>query len=210
MASTTQAHEAGSLIVRAGIANVSPDASSSSLFLDGGEVTGSGADVADNSQLGLTFTYMLTDKWDIDVLASTPFTHDIEASTGVLGLGTVDAGKTSHLPPTVSLMYFPANPASRFQPYFGAGVNYTLFFEEDVDSELEAVLGRGSLELDNSLGLALQVGLDYRLTERMFLNASVRWIDIDTDANFEFASNRIDADVEIDPFVYMVALGWKF
>lgn len=88
-------------------------------------------------------------------------------------------------------------------------MNYTLFFEEDVHSELEAVLGQGSLKLDNSLGLALQAGVDYRLTERMYLNASVRWIDIVTDANFEFANNQIDADVEIDPFVYMLALGWK-
>jgi outer membrane protein len=205
-----QAHEAGDFIVRGGIANVSPDASSSALILDGSAIGQSEADVDDNTQLGFTFTYMLTNNWAIDVLASTPFTHDISAFTGDLGLGTVDAGETTHLPPTVSLLFFPAASNSNFQPYFGAGINYTLFFDEDVASELESVLGRGSLELDASVGLALQAGFDYKLTDNMYFNAGIWWADIDTDAEFEFASNRITTDVEIDPFVYMLGLGWKF
>ncbi|MEE4282239.1 MAG: OmpW family outer membrane protein [Pseudomonadales bacterium] len=206
----TQAHEAGDFIIRGGIANVSPDASSSALILDGSAIGRSSADVDDDTQLGLTFTYMLTNDWAVDVLASTPFTHDISASTGDLGLGTIDAGKTTHLPPTVSLLYFPAASDSKFQPYFGAGLNYTLFFDEEVDSQLEGVLGRGSLELDPSFGLAVQAGFDYKLTENMYFNAGIWWIDIDTDAEFEFAANRITTEVEIDPFVYMIGLGWKF
>ena len=209
-AAQTQAHEAGDFIIRGGIANVAPDASSSALILDGTAIGRSEADVDDNTQIGLTFTYMLTSNWAIDVLASTPFTHDISAFTGDLGLGTIDAGETTHLPPTVSLLYFPADSNSKFQPYFGAGFNYTLFFDEDVDSQLEGVLGRGSLELDPSFGLALQAGFDYQLTDKMYFNAGVWWADIDTEAEFEFAANRITTDVEIDPFVYMISLGYKF
>ncbi len=205
-----QAHQQGDFIVRAGLANVDPDASSSALALDGADVAGSGADVEDNTQLGLTFTYMLTDDWAIDVLASTPFQHDISADTGALGLGTIDAGDTKHLPPTVSLLYFPADSSSKFQPYFGVGANYTHFFEESVSSELEGVLGNGDLELDGSFGLAVQAGFDYQLSDQLYLNAGVFWIDIDTDAEFEFANNTIETDVEIDPLVYMVSLGWKF
>lgn len=205
----TLAHEAGDLLIRLGVANVAPDASSSALILDGNAVGSSEADVDNNIQLGSTIAYMLTDNWAVEVLASTPFTHDISADTGALGLGNIDAGETSHLPPTVSLLYFPAQADKKFQPYVGVGVNYTIFFEEDVDSELEAVLGRGSLELDNSFGLALQAGFDYRLTEKLYLNASVWWADIDTEAEFQFANNRITTDVDIDPFVYKLSLAWK-
>jgi len=204
------AHEKGDLLVRAGLANVAPDASSSVLAVDGTGVAGSEADVDDNTQLGLTFTYMLTDSLALDVLASTPFQHDISAETGALGLGTIEAGETKHLPPTVSLVYFPMAPSSQWQPYVGMGVNYTIFFEEDVDRELEAVLGNGSLELDASFGLAVQAGVDYQINDRMFLNAGVRWIDIDSDAEFEFSANTVTTDVEIDPWVYMVSVGWTF
>ncbi|MFK7914891.1 MAG: OmpW family protein [Pseudomonadales bacterium] len=204
------AYEGGDFVARAGFASVQPDASSSELNLDGGLIGGSEADVDSNTQLGLSFTYLFTDRWGIDVLASTPFTHQIEAATGALGLGTIDAGETKHLPPTVSVVYYPGPLSSRLQPYVGVGFNYTLFFQEDVDAELEAVLGSGSLTLDDSFGLALQVGVDYQLSEQLYLNAAVRWIDIDTDADFEFAGNRISTRVEIDPWVYMVALGWKF
>lgn len=207
---TVQAHEKGDFIVRAGLANVSPDASSSALELDGAAIGGSEADVDDNTQLGLTFTYMLSDNWAVDVLASTPFKHDISAHTGALGLGTIDAGETTHLPPTVSLLYFPADSSSSFQPYVGLGLNYTIFFDEDVDAQLEGVLGRGKLDLENSLGVAVQAGFDYKLSDQLLLNAGVFWIDIDTDADFKFANNRIKTDVEIDPLVYMVTLGWRF
>lgn len=209
-ASNAFAHEQGSLLVRAGLANVDPDASSSALVLDGAAVGSSEADVDDNTQLGLTFAYMLTDRIAVEVLASTPFKHDISAETGDLGLGEVDAGETKHLPPTVSLLYYINDSASRFQPYVGAGINYTLFFEEDVDSQLEGVLGNGSLELDPSWGLSAQVGMDYMLNDKAFINASIWWIDIDTDADFRFPANRLTTDVEIDPFVYQLTFGWRF
>ena len=210
-ATNAYAHEQGSFLVRAGIANVDPDASSSTLRLNGAAIGGTEADVDDNTQLGLTFAYMLTDHLAVEVLASTPFKHDISANTGVLGLGEIDAGETKHLPPTVSLLYYPNDNASPFQPYVGAGINYTLFFDEDVDRQLEGVLGNGSLELDPSWGLSAQVGMDYMLNDKMFVNASVWWIDIDTDAEFRFPGNtRLTTDVEIDPFVYQLTLGWRF
>lgn len=204
------AYEPGTWFVRAGAANVAPDASSSALVLDGSAIADSSADVDDNTALGLTIGYKFTDRWGIEVLASSPFTHDISAATGALNLGTVAAGETSHLPPTVSLQYFFADTDSVWQPYVGAGVNYTIFFDEDVDAQLEGVLGAGELELDNSLGLALQAGFDYLLTDQLAINVGVWWVDIDTDAEFTFAANRLTTNVEIDPFVYAISLGWRF
>lgn len=172
-AGTAQAHQAGDFIVRAGVANVSPDASSSELSLNGGAIAGSSADVKDNTQLGLTFTYMLSDDWGIEALASTPFSHDITADTGALGLGTIDAGSTKHLPLTTSLQWYPAASDNKWQPYVGAGVNYTHFFDTDVDSELEAVLGRGDFDLKDSFGLSAQFGVDYKINDNLLINAAV-------------------------------------
>lgn len=200
------AYEAGDIIIRAGVASVQPDESSSALKLNGAALGGTSAGVDGDEQLGLTGTYMLTSNIGVGLLAATPFEHDITAN----GLG-VDAGDTKQLPPTLTLQYFPMESSSALQPYVGIGVNYTAFFDEGVDSELEGVLGSGDLELDDSIGLAAQVGFDYAVDEHWLLNASVWYIDIDTEADFKFASGaRVKADVDIDPWVYMVGLGYKF
>jgi outer membrane protein len=204
------AHEAGDFIVRAGVAHVDPDDDSDRLNLNGGLLPGSRAEVEDDTQLGLTFTYMLSNHWGVELLASTPFDHDIKADLG--GGTTVDAGSAKHLPPTLSLQYYPMESTSKFQPYVGAGVNYTKFFSEDVDSELETVIGAsGDLELDDSLGWAAQIGFDYEIDEHWLINAAVWYIDLETDAKFKFDNAAVvKTDVDIDPLVYMISIGYKF
>ena len=199
------AYQAGDVIVRAGVASVQPNEDSGALKLDGAALPGTEAGVDNNEQLGLTFTYMLTPDWGLGLLAATPFEHDIRAK----GVG-VDAGSIKHLPPTLTLQYFPLDGASRWQPYVGIGVNYTLFFDEQVDGELENLFGPGDLELDNSWGWAGQLGADYQLDDHWLVVASVWYLDIDTDATFKFAANRVTADVDIDPWVYMLGVGYKF
>ena len=199
------AYEAGDIIIHAGVASVQPDESSSALEINGTTAPGTGAGVDGDEQLGLTGTYMLTSNIGIGLLAATPFEHDISAN----GLG-LEAGDTKQLPPTLTLQYFPMEASSAFQPYVGIGVNYTAFFDEGVSSDLEAAFGSGDLELDDSIGLAAQVGFDYAIDEHWLLNASVWYIDIDTEADFKFDAVRIQADVDIDPWVYMVGVGYKF
>ena len=47
-----------------------------------------------------------------------------------------------------------------------------------------------------------------RSVQSMFVNFDVRWMDIDTDA--EVSPVGLEFDVDIDPFVYSLTLGWKF
>ena len=115
-----------------------------------------------------------------------------------------------HLPPTLSVQYYPMATTSAFQPYVGAGLNYTLFFDEDLTGRQKAN-GFSNLELDDSIGLAFQAGMDYMLTENVLFNAAVWYIDIDTTATAEHSAlGKVKVDVDIDPFVYMVGLGYKF
>jgi len=128
-------------------------------------------------------------------------------------------GETKHLPPTLTLQYYPMHSSSAFQPYAGVGVNYTTFFEEKTTDTLTGALGVAStdLELDDSVGVAVEIGMDYMLSENFGLNAAVWWADINTDAiitAFDAAGNvaaRTDEfEVEIDPMVYMVGFTYKF
>ena len=202
-----QAYEAGDVIVRAGAATVDPHEDSSTLKLNGATLGGQ-ATVDSDTQLGLTGTFMLTDNLGIGLLAATPFQHQV----GVKGLGALD-GKLAdikHLPPTLSLQYFPLAASSRLQPYVGAGLNYTTFFDEDLTSQRESQ-GFSNLELDDSWGLALEAGVDFMLTDNLLVNATVWYLDIDTTATADLAgAGQVKVDVDIDPWVYMVGLGYKF
>ena len=205
--SNATAFEAGDIIVRAGVANVSPSVSSSNISVDDTEQTGTGVDVNDNTQLGILGTYMLTNQWGVSVLASSPFKHDISGEN----IGIDDIGSTKQLPPTLTLDYFPLKHTNPWQPHIGLGLNYTIFYSEDSSSELDSGLGGGTrLDLTNSLGLAVKAGLDYRINDRFGLNATVFWIDIDTEATITSNTSRVTVDVDVDPFVYMFTASYKF
>lgn len=211
MTPLVNAYQAGDTILRIGAVSVQPDDSSSALGLNGTKLAGTGVSVDSDTQLGITGTYMLTDTLGLSLLAATPFQHDLKASLG--GGASVKAGDTRHLPPTLTLQYYPMTSGSAFQPYIGGGLNYTAFFSESVSSQLENALGQGSgkMELDNSWGLAFNAGFDYRLGENWSVGAAVWYIDIDTTAKLTFDSGaRVKADVDIDPWVYMLSLGYRF
>jgi len=204
---SAQAHQAGDIIVRAGAVTVDPRESSSSLKFDGVAATGTSATLDSNTQLGLNFVYMLSNNLGIEVLAATPFKHDV----GVKGLGGLDGklGSIKHLPPTVSAVWYPLDGNDAFKPYVGAGINYTTFFSEDLTSERKGQRFSG-LSLDDSWGLAVQVGADYMITDKLMLNAQLRYVDISTTATTSLAGTRVKVDVDVDPWVYMVGLGYKF
>lgn len=203
------AYKAGDIIVRAGAALVDAQADSSRISTAvTGKIPGTKATVGDDTQLGLTLSYLVTDHVGIELLASTPFTHSI----GVKGLGAIDGrfGEAKHLPPTLSLQYFPMDASSKFQPYVGAGVNYTTFFDEKLSSRQHAN-GFSKLELSDSWGLALQAGFDYQLSDKLVFNAAVWHIDLNTEATAQHSAlGKVKVDVDIDPWVYMVGIGYKF
>ena len=100
--------------MRGGFATVAPDESSSNIVV--GEDLGFGLTIDNNKQLGLTAAYFITDRINIEVLAAIPFTHDVNfAIDDPLGTGN-QLGEVTHLPPTVTVIYYFNDPASAFQP----------------------------------------------------------------------------------------------
>jgi len=200
-----QAHQAGDVIVRAGAITVDPHEDSGNVKVGGTSVPGTGATLDSDTQLGLNFAYMVTDNLGVELLAATPFIHNV----GTKGLGGLKLGELKHLPPTLSVVYYPLEKSSAFQPYVGAGINYTWFFDDKLSNEAEQAGFRG-LDMKDSWGLAAQVGMDYMLTENVMVNAQVRYIDIDTTGTTYAGDTKVKVDVDVDPFVYMVGLGYKF
>ena len=181
------AQEKGDMLLGLGLGWIEPDSGSNISALGGQKLGAEGA-----LSPTITFEYFVADNIGIELLASWPFTHDLE-------LGGTEIGDTRHLPPTLSLQYHFTN-ASQFTPFVGAGINYTYFFDENLDSG-------ASLDLDDSWGLALHAGVDYAVSERGAMRFDVRYIDIETNAKV----NGTDiGSVDIDPWVFNVAYVLKF
>ncbi len=223
------AYEAGNIFVKGGIATVDPQETSSDIIINTPSLgPASGAQVGLNSdtQLGLVFTYMATDRVGIELLAATPFKHDISGAGAIAGVGKL--GDTQHLPPTLSVQYYLAEPDAKFQPYVGAGINYTLFFNEGTTQTLTDSIGAlaelagapgvvatsTKLDIDDSIGASIQAGFNYELSDNMGLTAAVWWINIDADAEITADTNvgtvKANVDIEVDPYVYMLGAYYKF
>jgi outer membrane protein len=183
------AQNASQWSLKAGAHWLSPKGSNGSL-----EIPGVGRFETDvDDAVGFTFvvTYQASPHWAVELLGAAPFSHDIDLE----GAGTAE---TKHLPPTLSWIYT-WNPDGRWQPYFGAGINTTIFFDESPED----------LSLGDAIGPALVGGIDYQLTDRWFLNLDLRWFDIDTEVKVYGLSGDIGT-VSIDPFAAGLMIGYRF
>jgi len=54
------------------------------------------------------------------------------------------------------------------------------------------------------------MGFDYMLDDKWLVNASVGWIDIDTEASFDLNGSAGSVDVHIAPFIYSITAGYRF
>jgi outer membrane protein len=187
---SAQAIQAGDMFARFTLTQVAPNDDA-----DAFSTVAVVPEVGDSTRPGVTFVYMYDNNVGFEVLAALPFKHEITVD----GMGKI--GETKQLPPTVSVQYY-FNPESKIRPYVGLGLNYTTFFST------ESIPGLGGdLDLDDSFGLAAQVGIDYDINEKWFLTADARYINIETTATNSAAGKT---DVEINPTVLSIGVGYKF
>ncbi len=193
--------------LRVGAANVAPKSDNNPLVK-----------VESATQLSLGATIYFTKNFAVDILGALPFKHDIKltaagAAAVNAALGTnVPAGftaaSTKHLPPTISAQWH-FLPGNVVDPYVGAGVNYTNFFNK------ETTVAGSKVVLPPSWGLAAEAGIDFNIGNGWVVTADVRYAKIKTDAKLLLPTTPTPAwvalgDVNIDPMVYGVNFGKHF
>ncbi|WP_425508354.1 OmpW/AlkL family protein [Tahibacter amnicola] len=154
-----------------------------------------GVDIGANVRPTVTGEYFWTPNWSVEVLAALPFKHEVK-------LNGVKAATVKHLPPVVGIQYH-FNAEGRVSPFVGVGLNYTYIFGERTTGALSGA----RLSLDNSIGAAAHVGIDFKLDDAWRISVDARWIDIDSDARVNGADV---GTVSIDPLVFGVAVGRAF
>ena len=159
-------------------------------------IGGSGASdrlhVSDKWIPEVDISYFLTPNWAAELVLTYPQKHDVT-------LDDQRIGSFKHLPPTLLAQYH-FLPGAQIDPYVGAGINYTLI------SKVDILNGAGRLEHD-SIGAALQAGVDFRIDSKWSVNLDVKKVQIRSDVDI----NGVRASrVRIDPVLFGVGVGYRF
>lgn len=173
--------------VRGAISNVDPTSSPGAILDNTARVN-----IDDTWGVTGTFSYFITPNIALDLLVGLPPEHDIIVAGN-------KAATTKHLPPIFSVQYH-FLPDQQIRPYVGAGLNYTYFFDEQLNDG-------NTLKLTDSFGFALQAGLDYQINNNWSVGADIRYADINTDVKI---NNVKVGSVDVDPTVYSLNLGYRF
>jgi hypothetical protein len=97
---------------------------------------------------------------------------------------------------------YPLAERGGMRAYAGAGLNQAVYFEDGVEP---AIMSRRNR--DRSLGAAAELGAELRLSERLMLQADVRWADIDAQAALLRSEDGL---VGADAVSLGVSVGWHF
>lgn len=168
---------------------VSPDVDSTINGADGG--------VSINSDTipELDITYFFTKNLAAELVLATS-RHTVKA------LKTAELGTVDLLPPTLTLQYH-FNSDDAFKPYLGAGLNYTIFYNEKASNSTYY-----NTEYSNEFGYAFQAGFDYMLDDRVGINFDVKKLYLNTDVTVNYGA--VEADVDVDPWLVGVGVVYKF
>ena len=153
-------------------------------------------------------TYMVTDHIGLELIAATTkhTASGISGTTGSIG----KLASTWVLPPTLTAQYH-FNPHGKIRPYIGAGINYTIFWNEKASKGLEAAVGPTLVHMTDSFGYAGQAGIDVDIGKRTFLNFDIKYIDMNTTATLQTtAIGTQSVRVHLNPVVIGAGIGFRF
>ena len=119
--------------------------------------------------------------------------------------------KVRQVAPTLFANYKFLEKSSPFRPYIGVGINYTRFDKTSLSAAANAFNGGAtSLSLEDSMGLALQGGVTYRIDNQWSLSASLATARVKSRITTNTLGIQRNADIKFKPRVFTVAVGYSF
>ena len=166
----------------------------------GGSPSVNGLKISNTFVPEVDITYFFTKNIAVEAICCVS-PHKIKGSKALAGVGEI--GEALLFPPTIMLQYHFTNFGA-FKPYVGVGVNWTHFFRTDATAPFS------NLKIDDSFGVAAQVGFDYMINRNWGINVDVKRIMIRPDATVRLGLVPITAKVHIDPWVVGVGVTYRF
>ena len=198
--------------VRAGILNVqvhseSPDFTSNGpAFLT---PQPAGLTVGNATTAVFGYTRRINDNFDIDFVAGIPPEHEVKGRGTLAAYGVI--AKVKQRAPTLFVNYNFGAPTNTWRPFVGLGLNYTQFFDANATASNNiATGGPTKIELKDSYGLAGQAGINYKISDRWSVSASIAAAKVKTDLKATTGSIERKTTIDFRPVVYGVAVGYSF
>lgn len=163
-------------------------------------ISGSGLSSSDTVTPELDFSYYFTDNIAAELILGTTYSN-VSGTGSIAGLGKL--GKAWFLPPTLTLQYH-FTDFGAFKPYVGAGINYTMFYNQS------ATGAATDLDIKNTLGGALQVGFDYMLDQHWGVNFDVKKLYLRPDFEATVGGNRVKGSAKLDPWLIGAGVTYRF
>lgn len=162
-------------------------------------VPGSGLSYSNTVTPELDISYFFTDNIAAELILGTTYAN-IEGQGAIGELGNV--GKVWLLPPTLTLQYH-FTDFGAFKPYVGAGVNYTIFYNQDAGSA-------DALKVKNTFGTALQVGFDYMVDQHWGVNFDVKKLFLKPDFDVTVDGAKLTGKAALDPWLIGAGVTYRF
>lgn len=147
----------------------------------------------------LDISYYFTDNIAAELILGTTYAN-INGAGSLDGLGKV--GKAWILPPTLTLQYH-FTQFGAFKPYVGAGVNYTIFYNQDAGSV-------DDLDVENTFGGALQAGFDYMFDEHWGLNVDVKKLFLEPKFDVTVSGQTLNGKAKLNPWLIGAGVTYRF
>ena len=156
--------------------------------------TGLGLSINNKTIPELDVSYFFTPNIAAELVLTYPQKHDLRSNGAKIG-------SLKHLPPTLLAQYHFTNFGA-FKPYLGAGVNYTVFFNE------KAKGGFTDFDLKDSFGFALQAGFDYMIDRNWGFNFDVKKLFLEPKVKVN--NGLVAGKVKIDPWLIAAGVTYRF
>ncbi|MBV8210007.1 MAG: outer membrane beta-barrel protein [Burkholderiaceae bacterium] len=176
---------------------------------------GLNADVNNVETLYLAYVRRLSTHFQVEFAAGVPPNTDTIAR-GPAFVGSVPyngqtIGHVSWFAPSLLLHYVFFDDSAHWRPYVGAGVNFTHFFDREINGNGQAVFGGPtSISLTNSVGPAVSLGMRYEPDPHWKVIASVNAARVKSDLTADTAGIIRRTTVDFRPIAIVFAMGYSF
>lgn len=173
------------------------------------------ADVSDVQTVYLAYLRRLSPHFDLELAAGVPPKTDT-IGKGPATLGSVPwngqtVGTVKWFSPSVLLEYSFFDESARLRPFVGLGINFTHFFDRQINGAGDAALGGPTyVTLTNSIGPVGTLGAVYHFMHHWSVDASFSAAEIGSHLTANTAGIVRTSYVSFNPYALVFAVGYSF